>query len=702
MAGRPAFLTKTSTRDASPRTRPDVQQMGCGPMLRGRRSEREVIDRLLDAVRAGESRALVVRGEPGVGKTALLEYLLGRVSGCRVARAAGVQSEIELAFAGLHQLCAPMWDRAGQLPAPQREALGTAFGLTAGKPPDRFLVGLAVLGLLAEVAREQPLVCVVDDAQWLERSAGRARARGGLAAAAAFLERAAELTPDLGRRAERALAAHRAGAPDAALRMLSIAEAGRLDQLQQARVDLLRARIAFTVNRGREAPPLLLSAARRLEPLDPQLARETYLDAMLASMFAGGLAISGGVQEVAAAARAAPPPPQRPRPADLLLDGLAMRFADGYAAGVPTLRKALRAFRSSDLSAEEGLRWLWLACTTATHTWDYETWEILATRFVQLARDGGALTTLPVALNSQIAVHVSLGELPAAESLLAELEAATEATTARRFPPLGALLLTAWRGAADEARALTNATTTISLLRGEETGLTIAGWARALLSNSLGRYDDALTAAEQASEYPPLMGLPPWGVLIELIEAGTRCGQPDTAADALRRLTETTRAGGTVWASGIEARSRAVVSHGAEAEACYRAAIDLLGRTRLRGELARGHLLYGEWLRREGRRLDARTQLRCAHEMFATMEMRAFAQRAASELNATGETARKRSVEVTTDLTAQEAQIVRLVRDGLSNPEIAARLFLSPRTVEWHMSKIFVKLGITSRRQLRR
>ena len=325
-----------------------------------------------------------------------------------------------------------------------------------------------------------------------------------------------------------------------------------------------------------------------------------------------------------------------------------------------------------------------------------------ATRFVQLARDGGALTTLPVALNSQIAVHVSLGELPAAESLLAELEAATEATTARRFPPLGALLLTAWRGAADEARALTNATTTISLLRGEETGLTIAGWARALLSNSLGRYDDALTAAEQASEYPPLMGLPPWGVLIELIEAGTSCGQPDTAADALRRLTETTRAGGTVWASGIEARSRAVVSHGAEAEACYRAAIDLLGRTRLRGELARAHLLYGEWLRREGRRLDARTQLRCAHEMFATMEMRAFAQRAASELNATGETARKRSVEVTTDLTAQEAQIVRLVRDGLSNPEIAARLFLSPRTVEWHMSKIFVKLGITSRRQLRR
>jgi DNA-binding CsgD family transcriptional regulator len=904
-------------------------------VLRGRHGECETLDRLLEAVRAGESRTLVLRGEPGVGKTALLEYVAERASVCRVARAAGMQSEMELAFAGLHQLCAPMLDRLERLPGPQRDALGTAFSLSAGDPPDRFFVGLAVLSLLAEVARERPLVCLVDDAQWLdqasaqalafvarrllaesvavvfavrtqgeeqaltgvpelvveglresdarallasvirgpldervrdrivaetrgnplallelprgvtpaelaggfglpdspalsgriedsfrhrverlpaetrllllvaaaepvgeplvvwragerlgigidaaapataagllevgaqlrfrhplvrsavyraaspqerrsvhralaqvtdpevdpdrrawhraqaapgpdedvseelERSAGRAQARGGFAAAAAFLEHAAGLTPDPARRAQRALAAaqakHQAGAPDAALGLLAIAQAGPLDELERARVDLLRAQIAFAVNRGSDAPPLLLEAARRLEPLDARLARETYLDALLAAMFAGSLASGGGLLAVAAAVRGAPPPAHPPRAPDLLMEGLALRITEGYAAGVPTLKRALRAFGSEHLPREEEIRWHWLACHTAHDLWDDETWVALATQHLELARDRGVLTELPLALVARVYMHLYAGELATAESLIEEVEAVVEATGSQ-LAPYGALELAALEGREAEVFELIEARMHEVVARGEGMGLTLIQNATALLYNGLGHYEEALAAALRTAEHAEELGTSTWA-LPELIEAAARSGHGQLAADALERLSETTRASGTEWALGIEARSRALLCEGETAERLYREAIERLGRTRVRVELARARLLYGEWLRRENRRLDAREQLRTAHEMLAAMGAEAFAQRAARELAATGETARKRTVETSGELTAREAQIAWLASDGLSNTEIGARLFLSPRTVEYHLTKIFAKLDISSRHQLHR
>jgi DNA-binding CsgD family transcriptional regulator len=904
-------------------------------MLIGRGSECETLDRLLGAVRAGESRALIVRGEPGVGKTALLEYVHERATGCRVARATGVQSEMELAFAGLHQLCAQMPDRLDRLPGPQRDALATAFGLRAGLTPDRFLIGLAALTLLSEVAEERPLVCLVDDAQWLdrasaqalafaarrllaesvglvfavrvpageheltalpelvveglpdadarallasvipgtldarvrdrivaetrgnplalvelprgltpaqlaggfglpgahtlpgriedafrrrlegvpddtrrlllvaaaeplgepvllwgaverlgigpdaatpaaadgllelaprvrfrhplvrsavyraasrsdrqsvhraladatdpevdpdrrawhrahaapgpdekvaeelERSAGRAQARGGLAAAAAFLERAAGLTLEPARRAERAVAAaqatHLAGAPNAALGLLATAEAGPLGELQRARVDLLRAQIAYTQRRGSDAPPLLLQAAKRLEPLDVGLARETYLEALSAAQFAGRLARGGGVLEAAEAARAAPPPGQPPRASDLLLDGLAVLISEGYAAGAPMVKRALNAFRSEDLSNEEGLHWMWLACRTAIDVWDYETWDVLSTRLVALARDTGALAALQIALGLRMGFNLYAGDLAAVASLSEEQEAVT-AATGSQLAPYGALLLVAWRGREAGASEVFEASMRQVASRGEGIGLTATQWTTAVFYNGLGRYGDALAAAQQASERPEDLNFSNVS-LVELIEAAARIGNADRAAEALQRLTQTTRPSATDWALGIEARSRALLSEGEAAERLYREAIERLGRARLRVELARAHLLYGEWLRRENRRLDAREPLRTAHGMLTAMGIDAFAERAARELLATGETARKRIPETSSQLTAQEAQIARLAREGLSNPEIGARLFISPRTVQYHLRKVFTKLNISSRNQLDR
>ena len=869
--------------------------------LTGRRRERGVLDLFVAGVRAGEGRALVVRGEPGVGKTVLLDYLAGRAtrSGCRVVRAIGVQSEMELAFAGLHQLCAPMLDHAESLPVPQREALRTAFGLSAGPVPDRFLVGLAVLGLLSETAAERPLVCVVDDQQWLDRAsaqalgfaarrlaadpvglvlaarvpgqdvaglpelvveglaegdarellgsvltgpldarvrdrviadahgnplallelprgltpaqltggfgvpgavpldgrieesfgrqlaalpaqtlrlvqlaaadptgdpvlvwraagrlaigagaaepaeeaglaefgarvrfrhplvrsaayqsasvqtrqelhgalaevtdpaadpdrrawhraqaapgpdeevaaeleqcAGRAQRRGGLVAAAAFLERSAGLTLDPARRAQRALAAaqarHRAGARDAALFLLAMAQAGPLDELQRARGDLLRAQIAFASSHGRDAPPLLLSAARQLEALDVGLARETYLEAFTAALFVGRL--SPAVGDVARAARMAPAPLVPARAPDLLLDGLALLVTEGYAAGTPALRRALLAFRSPDISAEEELSWLWLAGRAAMAVWDEETWHILASRHVKLAREAGALSELPLAVRSRILLHAHAGELEEGAALIAEAQAVTDATGSQ-LGPYGALGIAAFRGREAEANELIQATMDGVTSRGEGRGVT-SQYAAALLYNGLGRYDKALAAAELVCEYDDI-GVLGWS-LTELVEAAVRSGQPARASEAVQRLSVMTRASGTDWALGTEVRSRALLSEGETAENCYREAIERLGRTRMRPAVARAHLLYGEWLRRENRRRDARAELRTAHGLFTTMGIEAFAGRARRELLAAGDTMRKRTVQTVSELTAQEAHIARLAAGGRTNAEIGA------------------------------
>jgi DNA-binding CsgD family transcriptional regulator len=892
----------------------------------------------VENARAGQSRVLVLRGEAGVGKTALLEYLQGRASGCRIARAAGVESEMELPFAGLHQLCAPMLHRLGRLPGPQRDALGAAFGLREGDAPDRFLLGLAVLSLLSDVAEEHPLICVVDDAQWLdrasaqalafvtrrlvaesvavvfavrdarddqdltglpelqvhgladpdarallesvitgpldervrdrivaetrgnplallelphgltpgqlaggfglpdapalsgrieesfqrrlealppdtrellvvaaaepvgdpvpvwraaerlgvgieaaapaeavglvefggrvrfrhplvrsavyrsapqearhrvhralaeatdpdldpdrrawhrahatpaldedaaaelERSAGRAQARGGLAAAAAFLQRAAQLTPEPARRARRTLAAaqskHQAGAPDTALELLAMAQAGPLDELQQARAELLRAQITFAVNRGRDAPPLLLAAAKRLEPLDATLARETYLDAFSAALFAGRLARGGGVREVAEAVLAADwgdSSRRSPLACDLLLDGLAILTTQGYAAAATTLKRALGAFRDEPMSEEDTLRWLWLACRIARALGDDASWDELTDRQVQLARNAGALSVLPIALIERFGVQLFLGDLDAAASLVAEAEAVVEATGSQ-LAPQGAIALAAWRGREAEASALIQASRQEVERRGEGLWLIATDWASAVLFNGLGRYEDALVAAEQAAEDPHELGLSTW-VPTEVIEAAVRSGEPERAAGPLARLQEISRAAGTDWALGVEARSRALLRDGAAAEALYREAIERLGRTHIRVALARAHLLYGEWLRRQRRRMDAREQLRTAHQLYSAMGMEGFAERARRELQATGETVRKRSVRTRGELTAQELQIARLANNGLSNQEIAARLFISARTVQYHLGKVFTKLAISSRSQLDR
>jgi DNA-binding CsgD family transcriptional regulator len=904
--------------------------------LTDRRSERDVLDRLVDAVLGGQSRALVVRGDPGVGKTVLLDYLAGRARGCRMARAVGVQTEMELAFAGLHQLCAPMLDHLDHLPVPQQDALRIAFGLAAGPPPDRFLVGLAVLSLLSEVAGEQPLICLIDDEQWLDRasaqalgfvarrlaadpvglvfaarepgaeltglpelevgglresdaralldsalagplddrvrdqivaetqgnplallelprglspaelaggfglpgaaplserigesfhrqlealpaqsrrllllaaaepygdvslvwraagrlgipvqavspavdaglvqfgarvwfrhpllrsasyraasiadrravhgalaeatdplahperrawhraqaapgpdeevaaelqrSAGRAQARGGLAAAAAFLERSARLTADPARRADRTLAAAQAhlqaGAFGTALELLADAEdeaSGPLDELQSARADLLRGEIVFASGMGRDAPPLLLRAAKRLEPLDVGLARETYLTAWMAALFAGRLVGAGDLLEVSRAARALPAPANPPHPADLVLAGLAMVVTDGSAAAAPTLRHAISAFNDADMSMAEELRWGWFAQAVASALWDDDAWRAMLTRQVRLAREAGALDQLPIMLGALGTAVAWTGDFAAAAALDAEADAVCE-VTGSRAAPFTAMMLASLRGRQADAAELIEGTIAEATAGGQGIAVAYAHWAAAILANGLGRYADALAEARQASEDRSTLYISMWA-LPELIEAAARTGDTGAAGDALTRLAEFTLAGGTDFGLGVEARSRALLSAGETAENLYREAIERLGRTRLRPELARAHLLYGEWLGRENRRTDAREQLRTAHDMLAAMGAEAFAERARYELLATGEIVRQRTAEPVSTLTAQEAHIARLAADGHTNPEIAAQLFLSARTVEWHLRKIFTKLGIGSRRELRK
>jgi DNA-binding CsgD family transcriptional regulator len=537
----------------------------------------------------------------------------------------------------------------------------------------------------------------------LERSADRAQARGGIAAAAAFLERASELTPDPARRAARALAAAQAkfeaGAPDSAYELLAAAEIGPLHELQRARIARLRAEMVFARSRGSEAPPLLLDAARGLEALDARLARETYLEALGAAVFAGRLGGQYGMREVAEAARAAPPGPEPRRPSDLLLDGMATRFTDGYEAGVPALRRALQAFRGEALRSEgDTLGWLWLAWLLAGDLWDDEAWHELATHAVRLARETGALNVLPVDLEYRAGVHIHAGEFAAASALVEEADAITAATG---NAPLryAALFLAAWRG--DEARALklSAARARDATARGEGRALGLVECVGAVLYNGLGRYEAALAAAQRACEHEDLVFFG-WS-LVELVEAAVRSGAREVAAGALRELEERTRAAGTEWALGILARSGALLEHGQAAEALYCEAIERLERCRIVVHLARAHLVYGEYLRRENRRVEAREQLRIAYEMLSRMGAEAFAERARAELLATGETVRKRTVETREVLTAQEAMVARLAAEGRTNPEIGTQLFISPRTAEYHLHKVFTKLGISSRRALR-
>jgi DNA-binding CsgD family transcriptional regulator/tetratricopeptide (TPR) repeat protein len=901
--------------------------------LLGRRGECAALDQLVVRVRAGESRALVLRGEAGVGKSALLEYLAERASGCGIERAAGVESEMELAYAGLQQLCASFLDRLERLPGPQRDALGTAFGLREGEAPDRFRVGLAVLSLLSEVAEHRPLMCIVDDAQWLdvasaqalgfvarrlgaesvglvfaarepggqggyldglpevvvgglddddartlletvvagpldervrdrivaetrgnplallelprgftptelaggfglsdapalsgrieqsfterlaalppatrlvlavaaaepvgdpvlvwraaaelgvgpdaaapaaaaglvdfaaqvrfghplvrsavraaaapeerhrvhralaeatdadvdpdrrawhlaqataaldedvaaelERSAGRARARGGLAAGAAFHERAVELTPDPRRRAQRALLAakskHQAGANDAALRLLAVAKAGPLDELEQAQAQLLHAQVTFATTRGRDAPPMFLEAAKRLEPLDPRLARETYLDAFTAVVSADRLVSEGDAREVAAAVLRADWEPST-RASDLLLDGLALLTREGYVAAAPALRVALRAFRDERLSEEDELRWLWVALRIARALADDGAWDELTARHLELARHAGAFSALPVALTDRVIVELFSGRIGVATSLAAEADAVVEATSGH-LTVRGSIVLANWRGRDAEALALIEARRQDVLRRGEGLWVAANEWGSALRYNGLGRYEDALAAAERAAEDPRGLGQSIW-VLAELIEAAVRSGRAERATGPLAQLAEIAHAAGTDWALGTHARAAALLAEGATAERLYREAIELLSHVKARATLARAHLLYGEWLRRVHRRVDARDQLRVAYTMLSDMGADAFAERARRELLATGETVRKRTVETRDELTPQELQVARLAGGGQTNPEIGAQLFLSPRTVEWHLTRVFNKLGISSRKQL--
>ena len=546
-----------------------------------------------------------------------------------------------------------------------------------------------------------------DVAEELERSADRAQARGGLAAAAAFLERAAVLTPEPGCRTQRLLAAARAtrdaGALDAALGLLVAVEAGPLDALRTAEVEQLRGQIAFDQRRVSDAAQLLLGAARRLEPFNADLARETYLDALGAALWAGDRNGPGGVRETAEAARTAPPGPDPPRAVDVVLDGLAMRLTEGYAPAAPTLTRALQPFLTLNVADEgAGSRWLpgsRASVMIALELWDDESWHALAAHQVRFARETGALVVLQLAVNFLAWAHVSAGELGTAATLIEDDRVIAEATG---NPPVGyaALLFEAWRGREAPASSVIDAALQAATAGGVGRVADLATYATAVLCNGLGRHDAAREAAWQVFErdhvgYGPL-------VVPELIEAASRTGDVGQVKAALEWLSERTRVTPTEWALGIEARIRALLSHGEVADRLYRESIERLGRTRVRVELARAHLLYGEWLRRENRRVDARAQLRAAHEKFASMGTEAFADRARRELLATGETVRKRTVESRHELTAQEGQIARLARSGLSNPEIGARLFISARTVQYHLRKVFMKLDITSRNQLDR
>jgi DNA-binding NarL/FixJ family response regulator len=464
-----------------------------------------------------------------------------------------------------------------------------------------------------------------------------------------------------------------------------------------AHVELLRGQIAFASSMGTGAPPLLLNAAKRLERLDPELARETYLDAWGAALFAGRLASAGSLVEVCRAATSAPRPTRPLRPSDLLLDGLATLVTEGRALAAPLLRRATAMFVNEASPAQENFRWGWMTTIPPNLLWDEDSWHAISARHLREARDAGALARLPIDLADWAIFVTWCGDFAAAAAAIAEADAITKAT-GTHIAPYAQLLLAAFRGQSD-ALPLIESTIRHAGTSGQGLGVQWAEWASAILFNGLARYDRALASAQRAAEETPQLHVSPWAST-ELVEAAVRSARPEVAAGALERVIAATASCNTDWGRGMQARCRALLSEGESAERLHREAIERLARTRRRTELARAHLLYGEWLRRENRRVDARVQLHAAHDQFASIGMEAFADRARAELQATGEKVRKRTVETRDDLTAQERQIAGLARQGLSNPEIAARLFLSPRTVEWHLRNVFTKLGIHSRREL--
>jgi DNA-binding CsgD family transcriptional regulator/tetratricopeptide (TPR) repeat protein len=924
-----------------------MSSQGRADRLCGRAAECEALRDVVATVRSGSHQVLVLRGEAGVGKTALLEYVSELASDVRRVQVAGVESDMELAFAGLQQLCAPLMDHFDELPQPQREALNVAFGRGVGPTPDRFLVGLAVLSLLAAAAGDQPLLCVVDDAQWLdqvslqtlafvarrllaepvalvfaardhgaeelaglpdlsitglsdrearellesvtpgridvrvrdrivaetrgiplallevprnlsaaelaggfgnlavrhsagqleesfvqrikslprdtqrlllvaaaepvgdaalflraaanlgiavdhlapaeaagviefgprmrfhhplvrsaayraadlgdrraihraladasdahsdpdrrawhaanaaagpdeavaaelENSAGRAQSRGGIAAAATFLERATTLTADPVRRGSRAIAAAQAkvsaAVPEAAYDLLAIAELGPLSDFQRAHVARLRAQMEFARNRGghagapRLAEPAahMLDAAKRLETFDDEVARETYLEALAVAMYAGRLGESRALTDAAEAARAAIDRVSRPhQPMDLLLAGVAdLVLGDRSKAGteLPTALETVR--RQTERNDSQVVRWMSLAFPVvqesfAAESWDDAVYRQFATDIVRHARDAGALAILPRALAYRARAHVLAGEFASAATLIEEAASITAATG---YAPLkyDALLLAAWRGIPAEAVELIKAATAEGTARGEGRLLGLAGFAAGVLYNGLGRYDEAFAAAREACEYNDL-GFHGW-CLIELIDAAACTGERETAASAVRQLEARVGACETDWGLGVLASARALVGDDQLADRLFTEAIERLERTSIAVELARTHLRYGTWLRRVNRRLDARRHLTEAHTMFTRMGAGAFAERARRELVVLGEKVRRQPLSSGDELTAQEAQIARLAAEGFTNREIGAQLFISTHTVEWHLRKVFVKLGITSRRQLR-
>ena len=537
---------------------------------------------------------LVASAEP-TGDTALMWRAAGQLGLEPDAAGPAIESEIA-SFATRvkfrHPLVRSAAYRSASLQDRQRVHSALAEATDAQLDPDRraWHRASAASGPDERIAAE------------LERSADRAQARGGIGAAAAFLERAATLTVDSAVRGERALAAAsakmQAGAFDAAVDLLVMAEAEHLTDLQQARADLTRAQIAFVTRHGSDAPPLLLKAAKRLEAIDVSLSRATYMDAMLAAMFAGRLAVGANVFDVAEAARTAPRPPGARRPPDLLLDWLIAHFTEGMW---PLGRRCARHSRHSTPGRRhEQLGWVFLASTAAQYAWDDERLEVLSSRHVDMARSVGALSDIPLALSARAIPLVFFGNLAGAEAVVDELQVAQDATGSS-LAPYAALGLAAMRGDLERATALIDITVAEVTARGEGNGVTVAWWAEAVLHNGLSDYQRALTAAERAAGFLPELGSSNWS-LPELVEAAVRSGATEIARDAVTRLSELTTASGTDWALGLQTRSQALVSDGDAAERLYRESIERLGRTRARGELARAHLLYGEWLRRERRR----------------------------------------------------------------------------------------------------